>query len=680
MVSPRILPAIIITDTYDGDNDYIPDTLELVLAEHFCPKLHIWNDDLQYFYPWNYHDLPFSADPYVNTAGSTLYITLSYGMIFTEDTGAFPHTGDPEFCQVLIKVKSSYSIQDALIDSDAWEIISRKSFAHVGTPCEHIYTEPTYSIPPEFWVSQKKHGFFTFKALCDASNCDECSGTYVEVGGLVGDLQNIGSYAFTRSPYIERHIWDNSQSGGCWVNIWDGVDFPEASSLMGPKKFTSFPSFYPWDIYEIYQPGGTHNHSSDNISTPYPNPVRTDMLQASNLTINYRDAYLSFDILCLTGAKLRDPAVGRTNPGSYPIRVWDTLFRPPSQSCYFVTGYIQSRHNYIRQTSTRKVTYLSNTPSYPDVSSVEALSSTLVRIDFTEPVNLTQNSVHIRDDWYEDDIFLGTLSPVVTMFGNSYHSTYYFTTDRPLTSLRYRVWIAKQDVVASDRIVVPYMIRPYFKELFWFWGKSSSTIILALNSGVAGDNVSWAQFELTKSGWADVWVEGESGFKEQLKSSNTYYVPAGKRQLVYYKARQEQKDTNFKFRIRVQKDDKQEEMIISPFPAKAERQTITPSLSSAVSLPKSFSLSQNYPNPFNPSTTIYFEIPEGHFPDVSLNIYDLRGRIVKQLIKSSPKYSGRYYVYWDGHDEKGNPVSSGVYFYRLIADDFSETKKMVLLK
>jgi hypothetical protein len=84
-----------------------------------------------------------------------------------------------------------------------------------------------------------------------------------------------------------------------------------------------------------------------------------------------------------------------------------------------------------------------------------------------------------------------------------------------------------------------------------------------------------------------------------------------------------------------------------------------------------------YPNPFNPSTTIEYAIKEQ--AHVSLQIYNVSGRLVKTLMdrEASP---GVYAILWEGRDNKGNQVSSGVYFYRLVTKGFTQTKKMVLLK
>lgn len=88
--------------------------------------------------------------------------------------------------------------------------------------------------------------------------------------------------------------------------------------------------------------------------------------------------------------------------------------------------------------------------------------------------------------------------------------------------------------------------------------------------------------------------------------------------------------------------------------------------------PKTYSLSQNYPNPFNPSTTIEYSVPENSF--VSLKIFDMTGREISTLV-STQQETGTYIVDWNAAK-----LSSGVYFYRLNAGNFVETKKMILAK
>ena len=94
-------------------------------------------------------------------------------------------------------------------------------------------------------------------------------------------------------------------------------------------------------------------------------------------------------------------------------------------------------------------------------------------------------------------------------------------------------------------------------------------------------------------------------------------------------------------------------------------------------LPRFFARSQNFPNPFNAKTVIAFQLPvETH---VSLRIYDLLGREVRTLVNGFLQ-AGFRKVRWDGKDEMGRDVASGVFFYRLKAGGSIETKAMVLLK
>jgi len=103
-------------------------------------------------------------------------------------------------------------------------------------------------------------------------------------------------------------------------------------------------------------------------------------------------------------------------------------------------------------------------------------------------------------------------------------------------------------------------------------------------------------------------------------------------------------------------------------------------LKTAVNLPKAFSLGQNFPNPFNPSTVISYTIPdESEEVAVRLSVFNMRAQLVKTLV-DKVQQTGIYTVNWDGIDNKGRRVSSGVYFYRLSAGQFVSMRKMVLLK
>jgi hypothetical protein len=97
-------------------------------------------------------------------------------------------------------------------------------------------------------------------------------------------------------------------------------------------------------------------------------------------------------------------------------------------------------------------------------------------------------------------------------------------------------------------------------------------------------------------------------------------------------------------------------------------------------LPDNFVLSQNYPNPFNQSTELRYYIPERiKSAYISLKIYNLLGQYLRTLV-SENQCSGNHKTVWDGKDEKGREVASGIYFYKLEAGDFKFTRRMVLLK
>jgi hypothetical protein len=103
-------------------------------------------------------------------------------------------------------------------------------------------------------------------------------------------------------------------------------------------------------------------------------------------------------------------------------------------------------------------------------------------------------------------------------------------------------------------------------------------------------------------------------------------------------------------------------------------------------LPQEYTLSQNYPNPFNPETSIDYQVPET--ANMTLAIFNTLGQRVRTLVNTLQE-PGSYTCRWDGCNESGEPVSSGIYFYRLRAGGtssrdnqggFSQTKRMVLMR
>jgi parallel beta-helix repeat protein len=101
-------------------------------------------------------------------------------------------------------------------------------------------------------------------------------------------------------------------------------------------------------------------------------------------------------------------------------------------------------------------------------------------------------------------------------------------------------------------------------------------------------------------------------------------------------------------------------------------------------IPVKFELSQNYPNPFNPATTIPFSVYGSQLIvhssiHTTLKIYNIKGQLVKILVDEE-KLRGNYNIIWDGKDNSGREVSSGIYFYQLKTKDYTDTKKMVLVR
>lgn len=94
-------------------------------------------------------------------------------------------------------------------------------------------------------------------------------------------------------------------------------------------------------------------------------------------------------------------------------------------------------------------------------------------------------------------------------------------------------------------------------------------------------------------------------------------------------------------------------------------------------VPKEYTLKQNYPNPFNPNTIIRYGLPKES--NVSIRIFDLSGQQVKKLIVSHQQ-AGWHKIVWDATNDFGNPVSTGIYLYRIKANNFIDVKKMLLLK
>jgi hypothetical protein len=103
----------------------------------------------------------------------------------------------------------------------------------------------------------------------------------------------------------------------------------------------------------------------------------------------------------------------------------------------------------------------------------------------------------------------------------------------------------------------------------------------------------------------------------------------------------------------------------------------TTTLVSNVNLPNEYKLLNNYPNPFNPSTKIAFDIPQSEL--VTLKVYNINGELIRNIMEENLP-AGRFESVWNGKDNNGREVSSGVYIYRLTAGKFNKSARMILMK
>ncbi|OQY39123.1 MAG: hypothetical protein B6226_02515 [Candidatus Cloacimonetes bacterium 4572_65] len=88
-------------------------------------------------------------------------------------------------------------------------------------------------------------------------------------------------------------------------------------------------------------------------------------------------------------------------------------------------------------------------------------------------------------------------------------------------------------------------------------------------------------------------------------------------------------------------------------------------------------LNSNYPNPFNPETNISYSVAKSG--KVSIRVYNLKGQLVKTLVNREQQ-SGNHNVIWHGTNEQNNTVASGVYFFRMVTEEYTKTNKGILLK
>ena len=95
-------------------------------------------------------------------------------------------------------------------------------------------------------------------------------------------------------------------------------------------------------------------------------------------------------------------------------------------------------------------------------------------------------------------------------------------------------------------------------------------------------------------------------------------------------------------------------------------------------IPKWYGLKQNYPNPFNPNTEVYFKLRQGS--EVHLEIYNIKGELIKELYSGYVEADKLISVGWNGRDEQGEELGSGIYLYKLKTKYGEYSRKMILLR
>ncbi len=169
-------------------------------------------------------------------------------------------------------------------------------------------------------------------------------------------------------------------------------------------------------------------------------------------------------------------------------------------------------------------------------------------------------------------------------------------------------------------------------------------------------------------------VETEAPWMEML-SDMTGVTAAGESSTLSMRLRAMQPDSTLEGYLEIRSNDplNNNEVVIVELGVEDD----TTGISIGDQIPLTFDVGDNYPNPFNPTTTIEYNVPRS--ADVKLVIYNLLGQRVRTLVKERTE-PGQYRVKWDGLNDDGYGVASGIYLYRFEAADFTKVKKMILLK
>jgi hypothetical protein len=128
----------------------------------------------------------------------------------------------------------------------------------------------------------------------------------------------------------------------------------------------------------------------------------------------------------------------------------------------------------------------------------------------------------------------------------------------------------------------------------------------------------------------------------------------------------------------IAEDPEMEEVIGRAFTVQNTGEVVDVPITPRVVLPATFQLYANAPNPFRRSTSIRYDLPRASA--ISIRLYDVSGRLVKVLVHSKKHEPGRFVVDWNGLDQDGRALSSGIYFYRMRAGSFDESRRVFLIR
>ncbi len=258
-----------------------------------------------------------------------------------------------------------------------------------------------------------------------------------------------------------------------------------------------------------------------------------------------------------------------------------------------------------------------------------------MRIFATDP---DQDKLSYR--WYRDGIFTNA-------FGNSYEFVYNAVIQTSFYGVEVLVFDAHDTVRVTWSIKVPVELSSFSAAVV-----ENQRVLLSWKTEAEQDN---AGFNMLRS-------RSPAG-RDKYERLNTKLIPA--RRDGEYEFIDDHVDAGGKYYYKLESVDL------------AGRGQLHGPVMVEMSAPQSFELNQNYPNPFNPSTNIRFELPKAAL--VTLSVYNSLGQEVRRLVNGQ-KPAGYHNIVWNGRDQQGKSVPSGIYHYRIQAGDFVATKKMVLAK